>query len=890
MADKIRHNNSITNGDFGFSGGFITAISGYPIAGAGGGGGGGGNVYCGDNEYIQYKYGTSNTFTVTEKVKDVVDNLTDKVALQIDAQTYNKEYIDTNLSAKQDVLVFAGNGNNIETINGSAFKVTGYVPINTYQIDKNNYNNKIDSLSASVSGKQDKLIFEYDEDNKVSAINGSALSDTTYTPGQYINIDSNNEISVTGLVSIDEYATYSGDWNEVSNSYKTYSGDFLTSEDLTSYSTIEHADNASANAFNQATAQIPDVSNFITKDVDDLTNYYTNTQTSSESELAEAFGSILKYDVTAAAGIEITTATDAGVKTFGISISAEPVVTDTRLSGYSGVAAEPDGNVSGLWNVGLTQDMLSTINGKLDITAASQTYQTKGDYVSSTDIGLDANNKVTAISGKELIITAHQSLDDYATKVYANNASANALSEAKTWVENQHYLSAVPDEYITETELAGYNYVTTATTNSLSSQIEDISSTLNDKYTLSGGSGIYFYEDVLNKITRIDCTVTAATTVAQLTDSANYYKKEETSGANEISAALNNKANNSDLDDYLTLSQYETDSATFATETELETVSGEIVALIPTNYVTSGDYISGSKQYALTSAGWAEVQAGGLSIPINIGSNNALNIPTAESGTWGDNADGYLVIGNNSKVGKQSYVFGNDSIAQKNSTVLNGGNSALHDSIAQGWLNIAIERSQAFGYNSSANYNSFAAGYAVAATNYSFAGGQAYDGARGNILANDHSFALGVGSNAEPVYANNYSFSFGYATSAQHYAFAFGKSIDVEGSDGHAVIGVGGYNEKVQNAAIIVGNGTNNARNNSFVVYNDGNVSAKQYKAEGYTDSNSNYVEASVPKSLPNSGDNAMVVQKMFVCTSDNDIIAHSNLANGEGCIFFRVG
>ena len=33
-----------------------------------------------------------------------------------------------------------------------------------------------------------------------------------------------------------------------------------------------------------------------------------------------------------------------------------------------------------------------------------------------------------------------------------------------------------------------------------------------------------------------------------------------------------------------------------------------------------------------------------------------------------------------------------------------------------------------------------------------------------------------------------------------------------------------------------------------------------------------------------------MKVQKMFVCTSDADIVAHAALANGEGCVFFRVG
>lgn len=678
----------------------------------------------------------------------------------------------------------------------------------------------------------------------------SAAEQKNYQAGDYIDIDENNEISVTGLVSIYEYATYSGDWNDVSNSYKTNSGSFLTSEDLTSYSTIEHADNASANAFNQATALIPDVSNFITKDVNDLTNYYPKTQTSSDSELAEAFGSILKYDVTAAAGIEILTATDDGVKTFGISMTAQPVVTDTRLRGYSGIAAEPDGVISGVWDVGLTHDMLNTINGKLDSTVAAQTYQPKGDYVSA--------NEIVGMATEEWV----------SGQAYLQSVKTNSNAGITGNGTDEQPIGMIPIFY-TKYETSGAD--------ELSAEF--------DKYALKS--------EIPSK-------------VSDLTDSANYYKVTETSGATELStefAKYQTKGNyitSSDLVDSAksaTFAENLTDGTDTSSFSEI-TASIDWCNTVADHYQTnSGEFvtssnavITGTKQYALTSAGWVEVQAGSLSIPVNVGTGNALNISTAESGTWGNNADGYLVIGHRSKAGNESFVFGNDSIAQNNSTVLNGGNSALHDSIAQGWKNIAIERSQAFGYNSSASNNSLAAGYSVVATDYSFAGGQAYNSTRGNILASDHSFALGVGSNNEPVIANKYSFAFGYAPSAQNFALAFGKAIDVEGSDGHAVVGVGGYNVKVPSAAIIVGNGTNNARHNAFVVYNDGNVSAKNYKAEGYTDSNNNYVEASVPKSIPNTGDNSMNVQKMFVCTSDADIVAHAALANGEGCVFFRVG
>ena len=602
------------------------------------------------------------------------------------------------------------------------------------------------------------------------------------------------------------------------------------------------------------------------------TNYYNKTETSSKTEIENAFDNIPKYILSGDSNITATSAQDGKNIRWDLAVNATPVVTDTKLTGNKGIYTHTTTN-SGEWCVELVQsayDAINYVQNKLDTSVAAQTYQPKGDYVSANEI------------------------EDMATQ---------------TWVGTQGYLTEVPSEYVTDTELQNTSAAITAlipSTAGLASEI-DLQIVSAGVYAVSGELPNYLkviaYEADSGKFAlKSEIPIK----VSDLTDSANYYKTTETSGATELStefAKYQTKGN------YITSSDL-VDSAKSATMTEnltdgTETSSfSEITAsidwcnTIANHYQThSGEFvtssistITGTKQYALTSAGWIEVQGGGLSIPINIGSGNALNISTAESGTWGNNADGYLVIGNRSKAGNESFVFGNDSIAQNNSTVLNGGNSALHDSIAQGWKNIAIERSQAFGYNSSANNNSFAAGYSVVATDYSFAGGQAYNSTRGNILASDHSFALGVGSNNEPVIANKYSFAFGYAASAQNFAFAFGKAIDVEGSDGHAVIGVGGYNEKVQSAAIIVGNGTNIARHNAFVVYNDGNVSAKNYKAEGYTDSNNNYVEASVPKSIPNSGDNSMKVQKMFVCTSDNDIVAHAALANGEGCIFFRVG
>ena len=53
-------------------------------------------------------------------------------------------------------------------------------------------------------------------------------------------------------------------------------------------------------------------------------------------------------------------------------------------------------------------------------------------------------------------------LTDYATKTYANETSAAALSQAESWVEQQGYLTSIPDSYATK------SYTDEASANALS--------------------------------------------------------------------------------------------------------------------------------------------------------------------------------------------------------------------------------------------------------------------------------------------------------------------------------------------------------------------------------------------------------------------------------------
>lgn len=162
---------------------------------------------------------------------------------------------------------------------------------------------------------------------------------------------------------------------------------YLTSVPNT-YALKTDVEAASANAYSEAVAQIPSVTDFITKDVNNLTYYYKKTETSSTSEITNALS--------------------------------------TKLD--STVAEQ-------------TYQAKADMTNYLTTSDASTTYQPKGNYASASDISDMATQTWVGLQG----FLKNTDLTDYATKTYANEASANALSEAETWVGQQGYLKTVPD-------------------------------------------------------------------------------------------------------------------------------------------------------------------------------------------------------------------------------------------------------------------------------------------------------------------------------------------------------------------------------------------------------------------------------------------------------------
>ena len=136
------------------------------------------------------------------------------------------------------------------------------------------------------------------------------------------------------------------------------------------------------------------------------------------------------------------------------------------------------------WNEGQTvkTSAFSAFNGEKgqDGSGASYTFDTSntlsGDGSSTAPIGVNTSVIATQTWVGEQGYLTQTALNDYATKEYANDASANALNEAKTWVEGQNFTTSAGIE-------ANKQYVIT-TNGWTSAQYISVVNTDND--TISG--------------------------------------------------------------------------------------------------------------------------------------------------------------------------------------------------------------------------------------------------------------------------------------------------------------------------------------------------------------------------------------------------------------------
>lgn len=247
---------------------------------------------------------------------------------------------------------------------------------------------------------------------------------------------------------------------------------------------------------------------------------------------------------------------------------------------------------------------------------------------------------------------------DYATKSYVDSASANALSESKTWVGEQGYLTSIPNTYAlkTDVEAASANAYDKAV-----AQIPDVTNFI----TKDVNNLTYYYEktetsaanelatefakyvstgDILtaanNTLTGIKIGSTSY--AVPTTDLSNYYTKSETSATGELNTEFAKK-----LDSTIAASTYQTivGMSNYLTTTEASQtyLDKTIYATDSATFVTSSNStITGTKQYALTTTGWTSVETAYLPT-----SGGTVSGETVLSGTQGNFDNSYLKCINN---------------------------------------------------------------------------------------------------------------------------------------------------------------------------------------------------------------------------------------------------
>ena len=197
------------------------------------------------------------------------------------------------------------------------------------------------------------------------------------------------------------------------------------------YASTSDVEAASANAYNEAVAKIPIVTDFITKDVNNLTYYYKKTETSSTSEITNALST--KLDSTVAA------------QTY-----------------------QPKGNYASASDI--TDMATQTWVGQQGfLTSIPNTYALKTDVEAASANALSEAESWVVTEGYLKAVP-----DSYATKTYANDASANALSEAKTWVGQRGFITKDVDDltyYYKTSETSSTSEITNALSTKLDSTI-----------------------------------------------------------------------------------------------------------------------------------------------------------------------------------------------------------------------------------------------------------------------------------------------------------------------------------------------------------------------------------------------------------------------------------
>lgn len=266
---------------------------------------------------------------------------------------------------------------------------------------------------------------------KVSSVNGKVgdviitaeeLGAITEIPSEYVT---ETELNDKGYLTTipDEYVT-----DEELNSALS------SKQDKGNYITVETADNKYA-----LKSEIPDVSNFITNSVDNLINYYKKTETYSQSEIDAKIAAIttINFEVVA----ELPESGEANkIYLVPNSTQGEQNVKDEYIW------------IEEKWElIGSTQIDLSNYYNKGEVDSKLSAKVDLSTYTSDKDT-FALKSELTNLATKEEL---DGKVDDAEIVDMLTKTEASNIYQPKG-----DYLTSIPEEYITETELNAKGYAT----------------------------------------------------------------------------------------------------------------------------------------------------------------------------------------------------------------------------------------------------------------------------------------------------------------------------------------------------------------------------------------------------------------------------------------------
>lgn len=693
-------------------------------------------------------------------------------------------------------------GDYVEITDENVINVTGiqpagnYVSGTTYTHDMYDVNQQLGALSGQIR----------EVSGAIPSLEGYATQDwveqqgyLTEVPPEYVTsgdlssyvTETEMQSAISGkadtsaIPSLEGYATET--WVNDQGFIKEVPSEYVTESEMSGY-VQEHTSGF------LTSADLPDVSDMATQTWVTEQHYITSADVPPQIEYSAGDN----IDITD----HVVSVTDTSLLLAGDNVSITPSGNDYIISAQvpetSGYVTEQEMNDA-------IQSATSAFITSADIPDLPDDLVTSGELAT---VSGEIVNQIPSLQGyaTEEYVTEHTSafitsadlpdLSDYATESYVQDAIDSGTSAfitsadlpdvsdmaTKTWVGEQGYLTSVPSEYVTDTELES---------------------------ELSGKADTSAIPDVSNFVTQEDIDA-AVSGKMDATESSAFYPMATNPSGYLVSSDLNGYATESYVQDYTSgfvdydyVSEY-VDSQTSGKQDQLSFEYNEESAISAIN----GSALAGGSSFD------PSVLSG--YIPYS-----ATSIAAGSSNTASSNS---LAVGSSNKASTRSLALGQSSSGSTNSIGIGLQSNGTNRSVSVGQSNRAAEDSISVGTSNNASTGGGAIGTNNRATIGSYAGGNAND-------SNWCSFSQGdsnvVNGNSMAVGMSNSATSGAAAVGMLNYAYsgqAFGRYLKAN----HGLV-VGEYNYD-SGVSFGIGRGTGNAaRADIFRI----NQSGDAYKVVG---------------------------------------------------------